>query len=221
MKGLVKLLLVVVIALGIHSCLKTPATAGDALGSSGKPTEPSSAPLTVLKVTDLDGNPKEISLTADMSVLYMATWCPHSAAFKKMLNDPVVRSAMVGHKVIAVFGTGEWKTVRSELKDAVKQGEYTQEEYDVILKNIASTEKKSIFFDPSFFDDLTIPTYIGPIPQKADGYPSAQVGDSFFSGAEWLHSELNIPVADVLKIYASYDPSHHGPGGTSNPSASE
>jgi hypothetical protein len=205
MRRIVGLLVVVVFVFGIHSCLKDPTPSSDVSNASRAPSAASSVPVSVLKVNDLDGNPIEIPLTSDTSVLYMATWCPHSAAFKKMLNDPVIRSAMKGRKVVAVFGRGEWKTVRSDLKDAVKQGEFTQEQYRVALQNISLKEKKSIFFDPAFFDDLTIPAYIGPIPAKADGYPSAQVLDSFYSGSRWLRSALNVPVEDVNQLYARYD----------------
>jgi hypothetical protein len=177
-------------------------------------------PPDVLHVTDLDGNAKDIALSSTTSILYMATWCPHSKALKQMLNDPTVRSAMAGQKVVAIFGRGEWKEVRSQLSDAVKAGEYTQQEYQTISRNLAIKEKQSMFFDPSFFDDLTVPTYIGAIPSKAGGYPSAQVNSSFYAASEWLNKQLNIPAESVNQLYAHFDPPDNSSDGSSSASNS-
>jgi hypothetical protein len=160
-----------------------------------------------LHLTDLDGGEHEVTLDPQTSVIYMATWCPHSQALKQMLNDPSMQPYEKSHKLIFVFGRHEWRQFNRELQDAVKQGVYTKDQAAEITQKVRKRAHGSIFFDPSFFDDLPGDAYIGDIPSLTHGFPSARVQDRFAAASTWMQADLQMPTSAVIDLFDHYDAS--------------
>jgi len=140
-------------------------------------------------------------------IVFMATWCPHSLALKRALNDPSVRPYLSGRTISFIF-MNEWPTVKSELKDLVAAGKLPANELDSKLSMLKQRSGSKYLFDPQFLHDLPGNTYISDRPpSEVTSFPTVMTASGFGDRLSWFANTLGMNRSLAAAVLLKYEDS--------------
>jgi hypothetical protein len=146
----------------------------DLAGCDNAPTSTAVMPapnLHVLSVRDPNNATVELQASDHTKIFGVASWCPHTKSFIRVLNDPIVKEELKPYEFIFVLQADEWPDVQKNLEDEAVNGKV---EGMPIAKAMGILKKRAgnaPIFDPEFVDGLPGRYYFLPaVTEVASGF---------------------------------------------------
>jgi hypothetical protein len=156
--------------------------------------------------TTINGGSFQLQPDNGTDLIFMATWCPHSAAFKNIINDPQTRTYWTNKKLVFLFSRNEWGREESDLKDMAKSGKVSEKDIPALLDQMKSKAGSPYVTDPAFLNDLPGEYYFCSMPKEVTGYPAVLSMSGYMSRMDWLVKDLKMPETLAQQLEDQYDP---------------
>jgi hypothetical protein len=159
-------------------------------------------------ITAITSNGGSVQLGPDngTDLIFIATWCPHSEAFKNILNDPRTRPYWANKKLVFLFSKNEWGRVESHLEDMAKSGKISEKDIPAKLEQLKSKVGSPYVTDPAFLNDLPGEYYFCSRPKEVTGYPEVLSVRGYTNTMNWLTQDLKMPSPLAQQLKDQYDP---------------
>ena len=167
-------------------------------------TKPQPSVPTIAAETS-DGRSVQLGPDNGTDLIFMATWCPHSAALKNIINDPRARTYWASKKLVFLFSKNEWRRAESYLREMAKRDEISENEIPVKLEELKSKAGSPYVTDPAFLDHLPGEYYFCSMPQEVTGYPTVLSVRGYTDRLNWLIRDLKMPEPLAQQLEDQYD----------------
>lgn len=156
---------------------------------------------------------KLVSFDPDPSdqIFAVASWCPHSATFIRLLREPFVQEALGDKRVIFIL-EDEWPALSKMLDDRIRRGENTEADRPFFEKRFheASKDLPVVLGDPAFLDRLPGTYYFSSvrIPMPEDrGFPARYSAKTltFDAHATQALEDMGVPSHLIARQYETYE----------------
>lgn len=141
----------------------------------------------VIAAETSDGGGVELKPDSRTDLIFMATWCSHSEALKKIISDPRARAYWANKKLVFLFPKNERSMEESDLKEPKRQAG---------SPNVTN---------PDFLNGLPGEYYFCDPPAGVNGYPTALSVLGYTTGLNWLARDLKMPIPLARQLYDEYD----------------
>lgn len=173
----------------------------DVLALKAKAHKPG-APLTA---ETEDGRSVQVTPDQETDIIFMATWCPVSKNFKRVLNDARTRPYLAHRKLVFLFDHNEWPMIESKVIKGAEKGNYSQDDVATVLAEMKQKSGSSRMYDPTFLSDLPGQFYFCPIPDEVEGFPKVLSVRGYSERFDWLIQERDMPQGLARKLIDEYE----------------
>ncbi len=170
-------------------------------------------PVPTITAESIAGRSVQLKPDDGTDLIFMATWCPHSVALKKILNDPRARIYWTNKKLVFLFSKNEWGRVESSLRDLAKSGKIREDEIPAKLEEFKNKVGSRYVTNPAFLSDLPGEHYFCVRPREVTGYPRALSVLGYIDKLNWLIRDLKMPRELAQQLDDQYDPRTTGAPG--------
>lgn len=177
----------------------------DVLEMKAKAHKPGAA----LTVESPDGRSVQVTPDKGTTLIFMATWCPVSKAFKNILNDSRTRPYVAKQKLVFLFNNNEWPTIEGKLIKSAKKDNYSQNDIATMLAQMKHKSGSPHVYDPTFLSNLPGQFYFCTIPEEVEGFPQVVSLQGYIDRLEWLVQERDMPEELAAKVFDDHE--HHEP----------
>lgn len=169
-----------------------------------------SPPVTVALINQR-GERVDLALGPGVHAVAMATWCPHSEAFAKVLADPVLAPYLADRRLAFIFETDEWDAVAGQVRSLVESGELSEEQLTGRIRSLKASKGYDGLYDRAKLAQLNGEIYFA---DETSGLDVSQT-PAFYSHRDrvfdrgwtvWLVEDLGVPVELANRLLHQYDP---------------
>lgn len=163
-----------------------------------------------LHVLDASRMPIELALSSRRWAFAVATWCPVSERFLRLLRDPLFRMFSEGIDLVLVLGD-EWPRVEASLRDECEQNGTSEAEAAKALETLKRRSGDELLYDPTFLEDAPPPAYVfvrPGAPIGVEAFPAAYSPESAsFSedAVSWIEQNVRIPARVLSRLTQKHD----------------
>jgi len=153
-----------------------------------------------------DGQTLRLAPDDATDLIFMATWCPHSAHLKELLNDSRTQSYLAHKKLVFLFAD-EWQHIKTAAEKTAKRQNISDADLAAGLEQMKAQGGSPYLYDAKFLDDLPGKHYFCTLPDQVEGFPTVLSTRGFITDwTDWLADERNMPVKLVNQLADQYDP---------------